>query len=200
MKNQRIDYQNESSHGPPGILSACLRKIRYQVASQVVHPNASFLDIGCNQMDVVKYLGPIKKYTGLDYLPPLKFIDYQAENIEYIQIKIAPEQLIKLKLRVDYILCLAFLEHVPKPGLYIGAMRKLLKPGGKIVITTPHQRGRILHELGARLGVFSWSAAKEHQKFLVERDFHEIARKQHLKLEIYQTFLLGFNQLVVFSL
>jgi len=198
MKTKKKRIQIKCPHETPGIFSAYLKYKRFHVASKEIPSNCSVLDLGCGQARILDFLGPIKEYLGIDYVTPPKVRHHK--NVKFLQKETNVETLNKLKKKFDCILCLAFLEHVEKADLFISAMSKLLRPNGIIIITTPHPVGRLFHNLGSKLGLFSPTASKEHKKFLNKKDFIEIAKQKDLKLIKYKKFLMGFNQLVVFSL
>jgi hypothetical protein len=71
-----------------------------------------------------------------------------------------------------------------------------LKARSKIIATTPALYGRRVHDIGAKLGIFSKEAAEEHESFLGKSELFCIAEKQGLSVLAYKRFLFGFNQLI----
>ena len=97
----------------------------------------------------------------------------------------------------DYITCVAFLEHVEDPKGFIQGFHKLLSLNGKFVGTTPHPRGKLVHESLSTLYLCSRHAAEEHKDFLGKKEIEEISSATHGNLSTYSQFLLGLNQLFV---
>lgn len=97
---------------------------------------------------------------------------------------------------------LAVLEHIdPKlvPTLF-SEFRRVLKPGGSIIVTTPTPFGkRILEFLAFKLGIISRAEVRDHKKYYTKDDLEEIAKKTSLSLQDYSTFQLGGNCLAVFA-
>ncbi|MGE5289510.1 MAG: class I SAM-dependent methyltransferase [Micromonosporaceae bacterium] len=56
--------------------------------------------------------------------------------------------------RFDTVAALALIEHVHDPGGYLARFARLLNPGGRAVLTTPHPSLEWLHTFGARIGLF----------------------------------------------
>lgn len=95
------------------------------------------------------------------------------------------------------IAALAVIEHLADPASWLLRMRRMLAPGGWLVLTTPHPAFRRLHEAGARAGLFSREAAAEHESFYDHAALLRLAAASGFRLVRYRRFLLGANQLAV---
>lgn len=178
-----------------GSLSPFLKNQRFIHVGQEIKDNSSILDVGCGSGEFKVYLNKIRsgiQYYGVDIK---KFWEDDDHLIVANLMTEIPKELENRKF--DYITALALIEHIPEPERLIEQSKKLLKKNGRIIITTPHPIGRIIHDTGARLGVFSNSASEEHEDFLDKNDFLKFAKKYSLKLIKYQRFLMGFNQIVI---
>ena len=91
------------------------------------------LDVGCGQMPY-RYLLPRDAiYTGIDLPDPAKFgmefsdgvVSFNGRDIPF------PDE------SFDSILCTEVLEHVIHPEALVAEMRRVLRPGGTMVITVP---------------------------------------------------------------
>lgn len=171
-----------------GLLSPFLRKCRIKAALPFL--KGKILDVGCADGILCENTSRAD-YTGVDIngdlliearknKPGYEFYDYYPAGRQY-----------------DTIVALAVVEHVKDPQKWIQDLSHFLKQDGKMVLTTPHPRGRRIHEVGATLGVFSHHAAEEHESFLDEKSMHTIADRAGLLLVTSKNFLLGFNQLFV---
>jgi 2-polyprenyl-6-hydroxyphenyl methylase/3-demethylubiquinone-9 3-methyltransferase len=102
---------------------------------------ASALDVGCGAGLLSEALAREgAKVTALDLAPELVEIaklhlfesglavDYRLQSVEAIALEM-PEQF-------DLITCMEMLEHVPDPGSVLRACATLLKPGGKLFLST----------------------------------------------------------------
>jgi hypothetical protein len=68
-----------------------------------------------------------------------------------------------------------------------------------LIATTPHPHGRLPLEAGAALGLLSPHARDEHETLLDRAALEGAGRAAGLSLVLYRRFLLGMNQLAVFS-
>ena len=159
------------------------------------------LDIGCGLTDLP---GVLPSYTGCDRhpevlglnrarFPSASFFDWDVSAEE-------PPELLRRAGPFRTVLMLALLEHLPDPA---GALRRaasLLRPDGRLVVTTPHPSGRVPLEIGAALGLLSKHAAGEHETLLSRQALERAASAAGLRTATYRRFLLGGNQLAVLAL
>ena len=108
-------------------------------------------------------------------------------------------QNIALNQHFDTIVMVAVIEHLERPGFVLSQIPLHLKPGGRLVITTPSPSGDRIHQIGARLGLFSQEAMHEHETIFTRDSLNKLAMANGLELIQYRTFLLGGNQLFIFQ-
>ena len=101
--------------------------------------------------------------------------------------------------KADIITSIAFLEHIKNPETFVSKYKELLVPGGKFIGTTPHPRGRHLHDRLVRLYLCNRSGAEEHENFLSRDDLEACVRAAGGALFKYRQFLGGLNQMFAFS-
>lgn len=94
--------------------------------------NGSLLDFGCGTKPYVLFFSHVKKYTGID----LK-IEGREENQRYVDVFYDGVTLPFESERFDSILCTEVLEHVFNIEELLKEFSRVLKPGGKALITTP---------------------------------------------------------------
>jgi 2-polyprenyl-3-methyl-5-hydroxy-6-metoxy-1,4-benzoquinol methylase len=100
--------------------------------------------------------------------------------------------------RFDTVAALAFIEHV-EPEPYVKQFADILRPDGRIVLTTPHPSFEWIHTAGSRLHVFSSAAHEEHEDLISPDRMAQIAESLSLRLITSQRFLFGANQLFVLT-
>ena len=106
----------------------------------------SFLDIGCNAgIYITGFEGHVA--VGIDLSPSVlrrakqrcmnsrlkakcHFIAGDAQNLDFIR-----------HIQFDFILCSEVLEHLLHPERVLSCISRILKPGGRALITTPNYRG-----------------------------------------------------------
>jgi 2-polyprenyl-3-methyl-5-hydroxy-6-metoxy-1,4-benzoquinol methylase len=101
--------------------------------------------------------------------------------------------------RPDVITMIAFIEHLPEPAELVSRYISLLPPGGRMIGTTPHPRGRWVHDALASVGICSKDGAKEHEKFLGRAALADVAKRAGAEMTHYQLFLMGLNQAFEFK-
>ena len=98
----------------------------------------------------------------------------------------------------DAVLALAVLEHLPRPGELFIAAADLLKPGGRLYVSTPSPAAGRWHALGARLGLLSSWAREEHQALLSPARIRALAEAEGFIPLKEDRFLFNLNQFFIF--
>ena len=182
-----------------GLLSPFIRDIRLRRAASHIKRDSIVLDMACGGGYLSKFLPAGCKYYGVDRVPSptaVHFTDFLAlDLLEENSFDRIQEW---LPHKPDYITCIAFLEHIDNPERFIRQCRGLLSMNGRRFIgTTPHPRGRLVHEFLSRIYLCSRHGAEEHEDFLRQKDIERIASTSGGNLAVYSQFLFGLNQLFV---
>lgn len=163
--------------------------------------SGGILDVGCGLTDLP---GRFEDYVGCDRNPDVlaqqrrRFPKRDFHEWD-IGRGAAPAALVA-RAPFEGILLLAVLEHVPEPAAVLARLSPLLSPSsGRLVATTPHPSGRWPLEAGAALGLLSSHAHDEHETLLGRESLEAAGRSSGLSLIHYRRFLLGMNQLAVYS-
>jgi ubiquinone/menaquinone biosynthesis C-methylase UbiE len=175
-----------------------LRRMRIGKAVKEIKnvPNCILLDIGCGFN--YKFLSSIEPYiaqgTGIDF----KVAPVSSGRIRTIQTKLN-ETLPFEDNSFDIVTMLAVLEHLEKPKEIVLEIARVLKKGGKLVLTVPGKRAKpVLEYLAFKLGIVSEAEIQDHKKYY---DFIEIKElvEQVSTLEIIKhgQFQLGMNNFCV---
>lgn len=180
-----------------GLLSGYLARTRYgRVAPLIV---GDVLDIGC-QHGLLKeqFADRIDSYVGID-------IDEDAVRIarerhpecEFHRLDLDEEDL-PFDARFDTIVMIAVIEHVFNLKRLAKGIARSLRPGGRLLLTTPTPFGNdVVHRIGSRLGLFSRVAADDHIVIFNRKRLDIFATEVGLSLLQHRTFQLGCNQLAV---
>lgn len=96
-----------------------------------------FLDVGCGDRRFEPLFLPfVESYTGLEHEAVFASTDASKRSTK-------PDVLYDGKripfesASFDSILCAEVLEHTPDPGVLVAEMARVLRPGGKIIVTAP---------------------------------------------------------------
>lgn len=98
--------------------------------------------------------------------------------------------------RVDLAVCLSVIEHVEDPVILLKQARRLLKPGGRLVLSTPNRADWLLQLLPAEYGEFFYRAA--HRWYLTAPSLREVAARAGFKtIEIRHRHRFGLSNFML---
>lgn len=162
--------------------------------------SGDILDIGCGYGSVVRTFGPAKeKYLGIEHNSTIvQWLKKQYPGYSFLILD-TDSDLIPVTRKFDTILMIAVLEHLTHPERLIAVLPELLKPGGRIVLTTPTPIGGWVHTKGGGLGLFSREAKDDHKAFYDLDSLTLLFQNAGLKLVNHRYFMAGMNQLGVFQ-
>lgn len=180
-----------------GLLSPFLRSRRIAAARPFLD-QGSLLDLGCGTGELAHDVDP-SRYLG---------VDRDEESIAIARKKFPAHRFLSLDefsrsprvSQFDQIVGLAVIEHVDDPQRWLAWLRTLLKPAGRVILTTPHPSMRHLHEFGAAIGLFSREGAKEHRELIDRQRINELAEASGFRIRDFGPFLFGCNQLFILEL
>jgi len=179
----------------PPLLGQFLYRARLQAI--LPHLSGDVLDLGCGYNGLAAYLGPGQAYTGVDLNPrAVERLDEKYPQHEFLVCDF-DRQPLTLKRSYDTVVMLAVLEHLAAPDALIETIRLVLKPGGRLVLTTPTPFGNRIHAVGSRLGLFYLEAAQDHKLIYNRRSLRQLLERHGLRILLYRAFLLGGNQICI---
>lgn len=178
------------------IVSKFLERVR--VSAALPYIEGSVLDLGCGYGAVLSRLTP-KAYVGIDGEPAvLRWLKKTYPNHTFIQRDLDTDPL-GLDQTFDTVVMLAVIEHLKQPENILRQISTYLKPGGKLVVTTPSPIGDQIHQIGARVGLFSKVAMEDHETIFNQQTLTTMFTKFQFQPVVFRRFLLGGNQLFVFK-
>ena len=167
------------------------------------HLSGKVLDAGCGYGELLDYVpAHVHSVTLLDRSPerlPRLQTRLSSGTVEakFLLGDIAAGKIVLPPASFDTVVMAALLEHLKIPAAALRETRRLLKPGGNLVLTTPTPLGGRLHAWGSHLGLTYREAAHEHEGFFDYEGLKSLLNEHGLTCQLYETFLLGMNQLVV---
>lgn len=176
--------------GAEGLFSPFLRRRRQSQVRPLLRGRV--LDFGCGGGQLAADCDPAD-YLGYDRDAQVLELARKSHPAHSFTDRLPPGE------SFDTVVMLAVLEHLPEPGATLGALAGRLAADGRIVGTTPHPAFAGFHAVGARIGLFSCAASEEHERLLDRRRLAQIGRAAGLELSGYRRFLVGANQLFVYS-
>lgn len=151
------------------------------------------LDIGCGVGKLCEFVSK-DAYLGIDIddeslaIAQDRYKGYDFKNLNEFKSDAS---------QYDTIVGMAVIEHVKNPEQFLADLRKNLKPGGRIILTTPHAAFEWAHTLGCKLGLFSSAASDEHETLFTQKTINDTARAAGLAVVHYERFVFGVNQLII---
>ncbi|MFN0131594.1 MAG: class I SAM-dependent methyltransferase [Phycisphaerales bacterium] len=174
-------------------LDRILQRWRIGKAWPFIPPGGALLDIGCFDDSLLRRAAPrVARAVGVDPLAEPR----RDGNIEILRGGVPGVELAAGTF--DCITMLAVLEHIPDRESLARECARLLKPGGRIVITVPKPAvDRILAVL-LKLRLIHGMSLEQHDGYDVRRT-GPIFESAGLRLVRRRTFQLGLNCLFVFE-
>ena len=81
----------------------------------------------------------------------------------------------------EVVTALAIIEHVDNPEMMLAEIRRVLKPGGRVLVTTPALVGKHPLELLATLGLISREEIMDHKRYYTRVTLQQAMERAGLK-------------------
>lgn len=177
------------------LLSRFVRERRYKAVAPYI--SGDILDLGCGVAELTDLLRPGQDYTGVEHRADL----VERNRLRFPQFTFhcldLERDVLALGRLFDTIAMVAVVEHLKNPDHVFGYLPGHLKPGGRLVITTPSPFGGTIHALGSQFGLFYREARDDHEIMFNRATLEPRLNRSGLQIIRYQKFLLGGNQLFV---
>lgn len=169
---------------------------RMKVAAQWIPRGSRVLDIGCHQGEFLLWLGErITPSIGSD---PLYKENINSGKHNFFACNFQ-ESLRFLEVNsFDVIVLLATIEHIHEKSVIAKEAAKLLRTGGRVIITVPSPLVDKILDILIYLRIVDGMSLAEHHGFL-PGDLPSIFFPEGFKLKTKKKFQLGLNNLYVFE-
>ena len=175
------------------VLDRVLQNWRARMARPWIPQGAKVLDIGCHQGEFLHSLGDqIQPSVGLD---PLAAADKTGRHLLFCQPFVEPLALGDASF--DAVVLLATFEHIRDREPMCRECYRLLRPGGRVIVTVPSPRVDGILAILCRLRLADGMSLEEHHGF-DPRTTPELFLRTGFILEHRHCFQLGLNHLFVF--
>jgi SAM-dependent methyltransferase len=192
--------QSASQDQLAGRLSPWLRQLRFKASNRwLLGPR--ILDYGCGVGLYAGQIPPDYTYVGCESNPAIVAMARANDP----SLTIIPGDIVRdgelfeayRETPFDSIVLLAVVEHIAQPREALARLREILKPGGRLIMTTPAPIGKQVLDVTGTLGLSSRESHEEHQDLLGKADLLDLLAATGYQLEHYSRFLAGLNQIVV---
>ena len=173
-------------------LDRSLRRWRMRMADRYIRPGDSLIDIGCHDGAFIESVRErVARAVGVDPVATPS----RADHVTILRGRFPQDAQLDAE-SFDCATMLATLEHVDDPAAVSRACFRLLKPGGRFVLTVPHVIAHHLITVLMRLRVADGMGVETHTDFDVHRTWPILADAGFRLLE-RRKFGLGLNHLYV---
>jgi 2-polyprenyl-3-methyl-5-hydroxy-6-metoxy-1,4-benzoquinol methylase len=173
-----------------------LQRRRIAQAVPWIPAGSHVLDVGCADGALFRQRrSPIRSGVGIDLVEPNTWPDGDFER----RTGSFPD-VVRDDETFDAVVMLAVIEHVSESALaaWAGACARLLRPGGRLILTVPSPAVDTLLHVGMRLRLLDGIEAHQHHGFQPSQ-LPGIFGPAGLTLERLHRFQFGLNNLFVFS-
>jgi len=144
-------------------LDPLLRWLRVRKVLSQIPAGCRLLDIGCGRSAWLlrRVASRIEQGIGVDF----KVKAIQVENLQFLSLKLT-EELPFADASFDLVTMLAVLEHIEHEHPILQEVRRVLKPGGKLVLTVPSIWSKpVLEFLAYRLKLIDEQEIRDHKRY-----------------------------------
>jgi ubiquinone/menaquinone biosynthesis C-methylase UbiE len=151
------------NRNPEPLLEPLLRWLRLRRVIAEISESAIVLDVGCGRKAAfLRAIAPrIQQGYGVDF----KVVEFQTHNLKAIQVHLG-EELPFEDASFDVVTMLAVLEHIEHEQAILKEIYRVLKPGGKLVLTVPSVWAQpVLEFLSYRLRIVDEAEIRDHKRY-----------------------------------
>ena len=177
-----------------------LRYLRIRKIAKYITPNARVLDVGCGEeaSTLTALSAKIASGVGID----IRAKERTTGNITILQSSFDGAPLPFTDNEFDAVLLVAVLEHLNHRVEILKEIKRVLKPGGTLVMTVPTWAAKpILEFLAFKVKIVSEEGVREHKTYFWKQELIEAFlaagfKREHIKAHYFE---LGVNLSAVVS-
>lgn len=145
------------------LLEPLLRWLRLRRVIAEIPAGSIVLDVGCGRS--AAFLRAIEPRIRCGYGVDFKVAEFQTEKLKTVQVHLG-EKLPFDDASFDTVTMLAVLEHIEHEQAILKEIHRVLKPGGKLVLTVPSVWAQpVLEFLSYRLKIVDEAEIRDHKRY-----------------------------------
>ncbi len=174
---------------------------RWRARKVAPHVGGKVLDAGCGIGLITDFLPSQVEYVGADLNPNhIRYLREKKPDVRAYCMDIQKE-LPEEEGPFDTIINLAVIEHLNDPESFLMNCQRLLKPGGRMVITTPTRLGERVRDILSIFGLLQRSKRggkiQGHVNIFTLESIRDLMQECGFRVAESRYFQLGMNMLVV---
>lgn len=178
-------------------LEPILRSMRVKKVLPTIHryPDCRLLDVGCGwDYRLLKTVEPfIGSGVGIDF----KVREMESEKIKTLRMRMTDSLPFEAE-SFDIVTMLAVLEHLADPLLMMSETERVLKKGGRLVLTVPSKIAKpVLEFMAFYLKIVNADEIRDHKRYYDCKDIKSLVDHAGLILEEHRYFQMGMNNYCV---
>ena len=170
------------------------RVIRNRKVAEYIPSGATMLDVGCGSdhylLDSVSH--KIKSGSGID----VAVRNSKNGNVTIRKIRVNEKRPFK-SATFDVVTMIAFIEHLDNPEEVLLEAKRVLKKGGRIIITTPMGRAKPFWETLVKLGLTEEKTTEDHKHYFTPQEIERMLKKNGFRMSVSENFEAGMNYIAV---
>lgn len=178
-------------------LDLWLQRWRLTVAARWIPPGATVLDVGCHQGELFRQIGGrIGPSIGMDP----RAVVVERPGVKLMSLSFA-EGMPFNAASFDVITALATLEHIPNKESFARESARLVRPGGRVIITVPTPFADLIVHLLVWLRLADGLSMDEHHGFepsevpaIFQRHGFTVAHSGRFQMGLNRIFVLERTQ------
>lgn len=164
--------------GKRSLLDKLIAWVRLRKIVSMVPNGAKILDLGCGHYGELLHLleRRISRGVGID----LSVAKLNSRKIRLVEGKV-DRKLPFADNSFDVVTAMALIEHVDNPKTMLREIRRVLKPNGVVLITTPCKCGKLPLEIMSKLGLVSKDEIDDHKRYYTQGSLVKVMQNVGLK-------------------
>lgn len=136
---QKYDPEAYHAHPNPAVRFVEGLRVKRLLELLEVRPGDRVLEVGCGAGNILEKIGPGAELHGVDLSPFLLEKAARRLGPRAVLKQGFAEKLPYADASFDRVYCSEVLEHVLDPGAVLGELRRVVRPGGRVVVSFPNE-------------------------------------------------------------